>query len=226
MPRQHVHDGRLPLRSRPAACGHFIQIKADDLRVTQIKARGFFQHGIGGDGVENRTPGLTPGFFFIGIEDALILVDLCGEVAQQRHGIALCLNGFMHKTAFKESVYHLPPGGHGVQHDVFAHQQFMEFRQHIGLVQSWLMLVRQLLIGQFNGPAYQPRHILVRWRIFQRSTQQGQQVDQKGHVRWQRLAAAQRRIKRIDGEVFGHAQPVIGCQVLFAFRQILLNKRD
>ena len=130
----------------------------------------------------------------------------------------------MHKATVKKRVRHLPPCGGFFQRNVFIAEQGVQFRQHIGLVQARIVLVRKFLIGQINGPLHHAGHIAARALLGGR-TQKRQQVDQKRPVRGQRLAASQGRIKGIDGVFFRHAQTVVGCQMLFAFRQILFKQR-
>ena len=101
MTGQHVHDGRLPVLNFPAACGHFVKVKANDLRIPQIKACRFFQHHIGFGRIHKGRSGLFAYVFVIPVENALIQRDLCCNVRQHRYGVALRLNGFMNVAALK-----------------------------------------------------------------------------------------------------------------------------
>ena len=111
------------------------------------------------------------------------------------------------------------------RHDAFMDNEFVQFRQHIGLIEPGMIAVGEFLIGEINRSAYESGNAVCRSRDIQRRGQQRQQIDQKCLVRGQRFSVAERRIKGIDGIVRRHPEPVIGCEMFAAFRQIFLQQR-
>ncbi len=101
--------------------------------------------------------------------------------------------------------------------------EFMQFGQHVGLIEPGMIAVREFLVGKVNGSSDQSRYAVRRSRGVQRRGQQRQQIDQKRLVRGQRLAVAERRVKRIDGIVRRHPESVIGRKMLLAFGQVLFQ---
>ena len=96
--------------------------------------------------------------FLIGVLDALVLPNLRPHIGQQGYGVSLRLQCLMHIPPLKKPIDHFPPGGGSVASDAFMDNEFMQFRQHIGLIEPGMIAVREFLVGKVNGPAYQTRH--------------------------------------------------------------------
>ena len=225
MPGQHIHDGGLTIRRGTAARSHFIKVEADDLSVAEVELRGFLQDDIGVDGIQKGTPDIEDEIFVIGVLDAFVLPDLRADIRQQRHGVALGLQGFMDIAPFKQSIDHFPPGRGSVPAYAFFRDEGVQLRKHVRLVKPGVMVVGEFLIGEINRSAYESGNTVGRSRDIQRRGQQRQQIDQKCLVRRQRFSVAQRRVKGINGIVRRHSEPVIGREMFAAFRQIFLQQR-
>ena len=142
MPGQHIHDGGLTIRRGTAARSHFIKVEADDLSVAEVELRGFLQDDIGVDGIQKGAPDIEDEIFVIGVLDAFVLPDLRADIRQQRHGVALGLQGLMDIAPFKQSIDHFPPGRGSVTAYAFFRDEGVQLRKHVRLVKSGVMVRR------------------------------------------------------------------------------------
>lgn len=73
---------------------------------------------------------------------------------------------------FKKSIDHFPPTRGSVPADAFIDDEFMQFRQHVGLIEPGMVAVREFLVGKIDSPAYQAGHAVRRSIDIQRRGQQ------------------------------------------------------
>ena len=164
---------------------------------------------------------MLAGLLVIGVQNALVLLDLRRYVAQQGHGVALRLNGLVDESPLEQRIHDLPPRRIVRQSDVLPAYQRVKFRQGAFLIQARLVFVRKFVIRETDGALHDTGHILRGSRRVQRSAEQRQEVGQKGPVCRQRLPTPQGGIKGIDGIFIRHAQAVVRRQMLLPFRQAL-----